>query len=373
MRLGIDAREIENGVCTGTGRSLMQFLNVFLDGMHRDKCVLFSSKPLPMSFDGAVTNRVVEPTAVLWWDQVLLPAAISREHIEIFYSPYYKIPLAASCRKVASVMDLRYLKYEEYARRLTRIDRAYYMSFGRRMVNSADRVITCSDFSRQDIISSYKTDPRKITVVPLAVSSLYRPQEDAEVLGRVKAGFGIRGRYLLYNGTFRKHQNIPVLLSMMGLLAAEMPDLTLVLAAPHEAEFRRLAGMAAYAGLTDRVIFAGAVPDEDVLRSLYSGAEAFLFPSLYEGFGRPPLEAMACGAPVVAANATCLPETLAGAAILVDPLEPRAYADAVRRIIGEKAVRDDLRSRGFRRAGNIREERYARRLHDVLRSVAGYT
>lgn len=372
MRLGIDAREIENGVFTGIGRSLMHFLRYFDEGLHNDRCILFSTKPLPFKFGTKIYNRVIGPVDTFWWDQVLLPSAIRTEDVEVFFSPYYKIPLLAKCKKISSVLDVMYLTYEPYARKLAWFQKAYYGLVGKRCALMSSRIWTCSEYSKKDIIKVYGIKSRKITIIPLAVSSVFKPLAQGEDLSVVKDSFGISGRYVMYSGNFKPHKNVPALINAFALLAAEYPDMQLVLVAPKKSGYDAVVRQASLLGIAGKVVCTDTVKDENILRALYAQAEVFVMPSLYEGFGIPPLEAMACGTPVVSSNATCLPETCADAALLVEPENAAAYAEAIKRLLTDSVLKDDLRAKGLIRAEVMREYHFSRKLHDFLKSSAGY-
>ena len=371
MLLGIDAREIQDGVFTGIGRALLHFLRYFDEAMHQDRCVLFSSRPLPFTFGERVRNRIVKESSTLWWDQVLLPAAIDAENIEVFFSPYYKIPLRPRCRKISMVLDLMYLKYPSYVKHHSLLDRLYYSVMGRMYIHGVERIVTSSHYSKQDIVDIYGVDPGRIVIMPLGVSKAYRPVERVQDVEKVKERFNIRGRYLLYVGNFKPHKNVVMLVRAFALLSSVLPDLSLVLAAPKRGH-EGIMALASQLDVAQRLVLTDTVYDEEELRLLYAGAEVFIFPSLYEGFGIPPVEAMACGTPVICADATCLPETCGGAGVLVDPYSPEDCARAVTRVMTDTEFRGALRSKGLKRAESLREEIFGRKLYDLCKDVAGY-
>jgi glycosyltransferase involved in cell wall biosynthesis len=368
MRIGIDVREIESGVFTGIGRALMHFLRYFETADHADTCVLYSSGPLPFAFGPRIISRSLGAVPTVWFDEVRLPAALRRDGIDVFFSPYYKVPMAAGCAVIASVLDVMYLRYPPYREQMSLFRRMYYALAARQYVHRADRILTSSEFSRSDVAAVYGIDPARIEVLPLGVSQVYRPAENAQDIAVARMKFGINGRYLLYVGNFKKHKNVPALVEAFALVSGAVPDLCLVLAAPKK-DHEGLLALASRLNVAQRLIFTGTITDENELRLLYAGAEVFVFPSLYEGFGIPPVEAMACGTPVVCSVATCLPETCAGAALMVDPLSPEDMARAVRRILGDDRVRQQLKSAGLERVRSIREFEFGRRMHDCCRAA----
>ncbi|MBF0486231.1 MAG: glycosyltransferase family 4 protein [Candidatus Omnitrophica bacterium] len=369
MRIGIDAREIQNGVFTGIGRALYNFLHYFQDVPNADKCILFCEKELPFKFSDKVRTHIIEKAATFWWDQVELTAAIEDEDIELFFSPYYKIPLFSKTKKISSVLDLMYLQFPLYAQALKGFQKFYYQTMGRRCVASAHRVLTCSEFSADDIMKVYGIDRRKIIVIPLSVSRAYYPEPDTGRILAMRHSFGIPEKYLLYTGNFKPHKNVLTLFKSFKLLSARYPGVSLVLAGPKTGDCAEIMRQAARANLSSRVIFTDTIMDEETLRLLYTGAYLFVMPSLYEGFGLPPVEAMACGTPVVCSNATCLPEVTKDSALLVDARNTERLAEAVKMVLEDKVLHRELSERGLKRALDFSQEKIAKRMYDLFRLV----
>jgi glycosyltransferase involved in cell wall biosynthesis len=212
----------------------------------------------------------------------------------------------------------------------------------------ADHIIAVSETTRQDIISAYHLSPEKVTVIHEAAAPHFRPQS-AEAQRRVRQTYGLPDRYLLYVGTIEPRKNLERLLDAWAPLyqADDCPPLVIV-------GRRGWLSDGFFAALEaspvqDGVMLTGYVPDAD-LPALYSAATAFVFPSLYEGFGLPPLEAMACGTPVICANVSSMPEVVGDAALLVDPEDALSIRQALRRITHDADLADELRARGTSRA-----------------------
>jgi len=370
MRLGIDVREIENGVSTGIGRSLYNFLRYVSQSHHNDHVILFSSRPLPFSFGPRIENVVMSEDSRRLWDQVKLPLALRNQMIEVFYSPYYKVPLWTSSRCVSSVLDLIYLRFEPYRKTMSLFATLYYKTFGRMCLNKAVKVLTCSQFSKSDIIGVYGIDRKKIEVIPLSVSAAYRPEADPARLEAVREQFGIRRKFVLYSGNFKAHKNVSALIDAFAQMV-KLEDLELVLVSPKTAGYAEIRGLAEKLGVLGRVIFTDRVTEEETMRALYSAAGLFVMPSLYEGFGLPPIEAMACGTPVVCSNATSLPEVVGDAAVLVDARNPAEIAQAALTVLTDEVLRKGMVREGLLRAAQFSENTISRRLFDVLRDITG--
>ncbi|MBF0619134.1 MAG: glycosyltransferase family 4 protein [Candidatus Omnitrophica bacterium] len=371
MRIGIDAREIQNGVFTGIGRALYNFLHYFDRGIHNDCCFVFSTKPLPFHFSDKIVNVVMEEVTTFIWDQVQLPWSVREKNIEIFYSPYYKLPLFGAEKKVCAVLDVMYLTFPEYERQMGLPLWLYYQVLGREYLKAAAKILTCSYFSKEDIIRIWDVDPRKIEVIPLSVSDVYRPDESLAVIEAVRARFDLRGRYILYVGNFKMHKDVMTLCRAFEMLSEKDKELKLVLVAPLKDGYAAMHAWLADKGLLGRVLFTGAITDEGTLRTLYSAAEVFVMPSLSEGFGLPPVEAMACGTPVVSSHAASLPEVVGNAGILIAPGQPEVMAQAVGRILEDQTFRQDLVIRGLKHVEQYREARIGKRMFDFFKNLAG--
>ncbi len=360
MRLGIDAREIEGGVYTGIGRALANFLCHFPTFGDGDSCVLFSTRKIPVDFGPKVVNVVIPPAITFIWDQWHLPAAIKNEKIDIFYSPYYKVPLTKNCPTVSAVLDLMYLLFQPYHDRMPFFARAYYRIFGSACIAVSDKVLTCSGYSKEDIRKVYGTDPKKIAVVHLSVGDNYFKGDGPS---------RVQGPYLLYVGNFKAHKNINTLILAFTKIAPAFPDLRLVLAGPKEHEYPALVDLVRANGLEGRVVFIGKVTDADSPHLLYANAQVFVMPTLYEGFGLPLVEAMACGVPVVASNTTSVPEVVKDAGILVDPKDAGQIAAAVKQILQDPVFKSRLIANGMVRVKDYDAAVIARRTYDLFKSV----
>lgn len=299
-------------------------------------------------------RRARRRLAAQTWEQVALPALARRTAAALVFSPANLAPLAWP-RNVLVMHDAAVLR-EPHA-----YSRAYVLwhrRFGLTAARRALAVITVSEFSRRELVSLGGLDPARLHVVPGGVSERFHPGVDHE---RVATRLGLRRPYVLTIATADRRKNLASLGVAAERLAAEGIDLV-------------------WAG-DDRPYFSasGAIPglrsigyvDDADLPGLYAGARAFVLPSRYEGFGLTCLEAMACGVPVVAADRAALPETCGDAAVLVDPDDPQALADALRDAVDDASLRGRLREAGLRRSAPLSWERAARATHAVLAAVTG--
>ena len=280
--------------------------------------------------------------------------------VDVFHATNYLLthPVRRA-KRVVSIHDLTLILSPQWhpAKRLRE------MSPGlRASAEAADRIIAISQATKDDIVTHLGIDPARVAVVPLAVDASFRPWPRAEIDAAL-APFGLtHGSYLLFLGTLEPRKNIGRLLDAVDTLGREVGPLVLAGADGwgNDALRARLADL----GALGRVRSLGYVP-EPLRPPLLAGARTFVFPSLYEGFGLPPLEAMACGTPVVTSRVSALPEVVGDAALLVDPLDVDELAGAIRRLWDDEALRADLRARGLARARQFTWDVTARLTLDV--------
>jgi glycosyltransferase involved in cell wall biosynthesis len=293
----------------------------------------------------------------------------------------YVAPPSAPCPSVVTVHDVSYKIYPEFFSPRVRLITALLVGPSMRR---AAKVITLSESTKRDIMRFYKLPAHKVMVTPAAAGPQFRPQTEAEV-NRVRERYRLSRQYLLAVGDVQPRKNLPRLVEAFGSIAgmseAGVPDLQLVIAgrsAWRGSKVEAAAGRSlnsrreelTLGQLATRVSFTGYVPDDD-LPALYSGATVFCYVSLYEGFGLPPLEAMACGTPVITSNVASLPEVVGDAAIQVNPTSVEEIAAAMRSLLTDQGVRDEYRRRGVERAAQFSWECTARMTRNVYDAVLG--
>jgi glycosyltransferase involved in cell wall biosynthesis len=295
--------------------------------------------------------RLGENVEQVWWEQVGIVLAGMREKIDLLHCPYWSSPLWSPWPTVVTVHDVIQFVLPEYAWR--KISRVYFglVSAGARR---AQAVITVSECSKQDIMKIIGLGPERIHVIGNAVDASLYPVRDAWLLANVRERYGIAPRFVLYFGGFDMRKNVPRLIEAYARLPEALRrEYQLVIAGRYQhlghplypdprQTVRRL-------GLEGNVIFTGQIREQDKA-PLYSAATVFAFPSLYEGFGMPVLEAMACGTPVVTSNVSALPEVAGDAGLLVNPYAPEAIGEALAELLESAARREDLSRRGLERA-----------------------
>ncbi len=263
-------------------------------------------------------------------------------------------------RKVVTVHDLTPLLFPQWH---TREVQGYAHEL-RRTIHQPDLIVADSEATRRDLERHLGVAPERVRVVPLAAGSHFHPPDPA-TLPDILARHGIQRPYVLHTGTLEPRKN---LVRLLNAFARTTRDHDLVLVGTKGWLSDEIHATIAKLRLADRVRLTGYVPRED-LPAIYAGAEAFCYPSLYEGFGLPPLEAMACGTPVITSNVSSLPEVVGSAAVLVDPHEEESLSEALQRVLGDADLRQRLRERGLEQASRFAWERTARETHAAYREA----
>jgi glycosyltransferase involved in cell wall biosynthesis len=363
VRLGVDAREIQDGVVTGIGRSLANFISYFAAHESNHELVLFAEKKLPIPINSPCREAIIPCGITFHWDQWRLCRHLEMNRIDLFYSPYYKLPLLSRIPAINQVLDLMYLVFPSYLRELGILGRIYYATIGRACAHKAINIITDSEHAKRDIVRLWGIKPDKIAVIPLGLADRYSPVKDKERFAQVIKKFALPERYLLYLGNFKPHKNVVSLVRAFAMIKEEIKDLKLVLAGPLDSHGENLRRQVKDLGLDKDVVFTGMIREDDLPEVILSLADIFVFPSLYEGFGIPPLEAMACGTPVVTSNLTAIPEVVGEAGLLVNPLNIDELARAILSLLNNRDLHGRYAEMGLARAKQFHSEQTAGRLY----------
>ena len=363
IRLGVDGRELVTGARTGIGRYVIEVLRAA--SQKGWPCTVYGdrSTSLGVTLPG-VALRVLDPRWTQWWDQVTLPRQLAQDKISAFLSPYYKGPLLAPCPVVLTIHDLFFITY--LGRRRLFYD-GLIARLARLYAARAVAIIADSEYSQQAIVTRLGISAEKITVIPVPLGNEFH---ETPLTDEVKVRYGITDPYILYVGNFWPHKNLPRLLQAFAGLGESLRNtFQLVLAGCDQHHRLRLQELARTLGLSSRILFPGQIADPD-LPALYSGCALFVLPSLEEGFGLPALEAMACGAPVIAANRAAIPEVVGKAAILFDPEDVAAITKAMTDVLTQPELGATLRRQGLLRSREFSLNRTAGRVLMLLQEVS---
>lgn len=280
----------------------------------------------------------------------------------------YIVPPFVSGKKVVTVHDMVYKAFPDTVRGRTK----FMLNMGlKRSMRRADIIVTDSEFSKEEILKYFPQHKRKIRVVPCGVDlERFKPCTDPERISKVKSSLGIEGGYFLYVGTIEPRKNLRRLIAAYAAFVKKVGENSpkLVLAGGKGWLDGEIYASVRKLGLEGKVLFTEYVPAGD-MTPLMCGALAFVFPSLYEGFGMPPLEAMACGAPVLTTNAASLPEVVGDCAVICDAYSVKSIAQGLYRLYSDKDLRAQLSRKGIERAKGFTWERSAQMLHDIYREL----
>lgn len=364
---------------TGTGQYTLHLLQA-LRTVAPDVLLLVSTdRPPTLGVDVPVhlcpprLGRLNPHLAKVWWEQAGWPYQARREGARLLHVPYFAPPLMAHAPVLATIHDLIQLVHPAYA------GSPAVRLYNRLVALGARRcaaILADSKASRQDILRLLHVPPQRVRVVYLAASDRFRPCTDGRMLATIRSKYGLSDRYILYIGGLDARKNVPALLRAYArlpqTLRREQRLCLAIVGRPHSDDpvrFPPLQPEIERLGLHNEVRLLGWVPEEDK-PVLYAAATLFAFPSLYEGFGLDPLEAMACGTPVVCSNRTSLPEVIGDAGLLVDPADEQAFAIAMEQVLTSPGLAAELAARGLRRAACFSWEKTAREVAETYRQIA---
>ncbi len=292
-----------------------------------------------------------ENVAKLIWEQYTGPAAARKAGVDIFHVPYFAPPYFPRTPTVVTIHDVIPLRLPLYR---TGISVTAYMKLVARAAHKATLVIAISQHAKQDMIDALQLPAERIRVIYQAAGDEYRPVTDAAKLAEVRERYGVGSRYILYLGGLDARKNVPQLVKAFAHVYRRLddPNLQLLIAGNPEKQsgplFPDPRPVASDLGMSGQIVYR-FIEEEDK-PAIYSGASVFVFPSLYEGFGLTPLEAMSCGTPVICSNRTSLPEVVGDAAISLNPDDTHAMVEAMCDVLTKSELRADLRARSLQRA-----------------------
>ncbi len=368
MRIGIDARKLHD---FGIGTYIRNLLRE-LARLDRDTEFVLLCQDRDKGIAGKLGENfraVVDPSPPYSLrEQLSVPWALRRAGVDVFHAPHYVLPPLARCRSVVTIHDCIHLMFPEYLP--NRLALGYARGSLWLATRTSDRILTVSEASKRDILRFFDVPADKITVIYNGIDQRFLTPPDDEEVQRTCERYQLESEFVLYAGNVKPHKNLERLIDAFHLVRQRGLDhLKLVIIGDEIARYAELRRAVHRYNLHKHVRFLGYLAEESLM-ALYRRASAFVFPSLYEGFGLPPLEAMASGAPVVTSNVSSLPEVVGDAAVLVDPRDAGSIADGIYRVLEDSGLRADLRARGFVRAAEFSWERAVRRIRDIYADVA---
>jgi glycosyltransferase involved in cell wall biosynthesis len=304
-------------------------------------------------------------------EQISVPIDLWRAHVDLFHAPHYVVSPLTMCPFVVTIHDCIHLRFPQYLP-----NRAAYV-YARTVMTSAARrarkVLTVSRASKDDILHFLKIPAEKVEVIYNGLDERFALPPSDDDIGRVRQRFQLTSPFILYAGNIKPHKNVDRLIEAFSILRQRgMSEVKLLIIGDEISKYPNLRRLVHRHQLHQYVRFLGFVADA-TLAVLYRLASVFVFPSLYEGFGLPPLEAMAAGAPVITSNVSSLPEVVGDAALLINPMDANDIADAMARVLGDPALRAELVRRGRERVKAFSWDRSAARTYEVYAELVGRT
>jgi len=372
LRIAIDAHSVGTGL-GGNESYATNLIEALAQIDQANRYTLYVTKREAVErFSNRWPNFVVRstlPHTPLIRIPLTLSAELRRNPVDVLHVQFTAPPFLP-CPVVVSIHDL---SFEHLPQTFKWRSRKQLRITVRRSVREASQVIALSAHARQDIIDTYKVSPEKVTAIPLAAADHFKPIKNDAELQRVKQTYGIDGDYILTVGAIQPRKNLARLVAAYSRLRRAKPEGNLpklVLAGKCAWLYDETLRAIAELELKESVILTGYVPEKD-LPALYSGALCFVYPSYFEGFGLPPLEAMQCGAPVIVGNQTSLPEVVGDAGVLVDPFDVDALAAAITSVISNSNLRTELGVKGQARAKLFEWRETARQTLTIYQKAAG--
>lgn len=308
-----------------------------------------------------------QPLVRVLWEQTRLPSHLRSLHADLLHAPVNVAPLQSVCPTVVTVHDLSFIYYPDSFRAFQRL---YQRTMTPISIGRAARIIAVSENTRMDLLRLCRADPARVQVVYNGVEGRFRPIDKPEV-EEFRRRRGLPERMILFVGTLEPRKNVSTLLKAYALLRKTgRTKVPLVIAGGKGWFYSPIFALAEELGLGEHLLFPGYIADAE-LPLWYNAAEIFVFPSLYEGFGLTPLEAMACGTPVIVSSASSLPEVVGDAGLIVEPQDVEGLAEAIAQLLDDPALRKELGAAGRRRAREFTWPKTAQKTASVYRQALG--
>lgn len=375
MKIGIDIRPMISNT-TGVGNYTLNLIEnisaidkkhqyILFSNSFKDR-IPFKSLSLPSNFelkDYKIPNRILRG---LWNYISYPPIETFIGDVDIFHSPH-SIPIPARKAKlIVTIHDLYFLKHPDMVGRDVRED---HRRLSINYLNKVRKIITVSDNSKKDIIELLDVTPEKVTVIYEGVDDIFRVVNEETTLENVRERYRLPHEFILFIGTISPRKNPRGLIESISILRNRgLKDLSLIMIGPEGFKTDEVLRLIHERNLEDSVRHIGYVPYED-MPYIYNISSLLVYPSLYEGFGLPPLEAMACGVPVIASNTSSMPEILGDAALLVDPYNPGEIADSIKKILHNESLRSSLIEKGLKKASSYSWEDTAKKVLKVYEEI----
>ncbi|AJA46337.1 putative mannosyltransferase [Clostridium pasteurianum DSM 525 = ATCC 6013] len=350
MRIAFDARGINWYKGTGIGTYAENLIKnlILIDKLN--KYILYWSGENYEKFKNNNTIiRMASRRYHRFFQEYFFPKDIKKDNIDIYHISQNGIGLSQNinCLKVVTIHDLiPYIMPET-------VGRGYLLKFLKDMpqiISEADAIITVSEYSKKDILKFFPINPDKVFVTPLAADKIYKPLDKNYCKKYISKKYNINSPFILYLGGFSARKNVSSLIKSYEKVSKDISkDIKLVICGSKKDDIENLIRMKLNSKISENIIFTDFIPNED-LPIFYNSCEVFVYPSLYEGFGLPPLEAMSCGTPVITSNTTSIPEVTGNSALLIDPQNIDMLSEKLYKVLTSDLIKKDLSNKGLKRS-----------------------
>lgn len=373
MKIAIDARGINWYRGTGIGTYTEKLLKYILNLDNETNYNLYWSGENYDEFKKVNTKIIMASKKHhRFFEQYYFPNNISNEKVDIFHMPQNGIGMndTIPCKKIITIHDLIPFVMPET------VGKGYLIKFLKEVpkaIESADAILTVSEWSKKDILRFVPIDEKKIFVTPLSADDKYKPLNKDKCKLFLGKKYNINKPFILYIGGFSPRKNVRSLMIAFSKIYQSLnSEYNLVIIGANKDDCSYLNELSINLNLASNIIFTGFVP-ENHLPILYNACDVFVYPSFYEGFGLPPLEAMSCGTPVITSNVSSIPEVVQDAGILINPYDTSVLMDSLLKILNDENLRNDLKQKGLERAKNFSWEKTAAKTLEVYRKVYNET
>ncbi len=371
MRIGIDATALP-AQPVGVGNYIIQFVKALAKMDIDYELIVFAQKGKRDLFDIPNDENLhwvivpdKSPMYRLIWEQTTFPRLVHRAEVDLLHSLHYTQPVRLGCPSIVTIHDMTFFLFPDLH---TRSKRLFFPFAIRSSVRRADALIAISESTRQDSIRLLGVSPQKVFTTQLGITDEFRVVKDNELLAKVRKKYDLPEEFVLYVGLVEPRKNIPFLIRAYKSLADEGIKHNLVIVGRIGWMYQEVFKQIEELGLEGRVQFTGYLPQDD-LPMVYNLASLFVYPTKYEGFGLPALEAMACGTPVVTTAISSLPEIVGDAGMLIPPGDEQALASAMAEVLHDSTLFNQLRTRGLQRSEHFTWERTAQQTLKVYQQV----
>lgn len=367
MRIGIDGRAAKWYRGTGIGTYTYELVNSLNSVDNKNDYLVFMPDNCKDSLNlnrNFIQANITETAEGSFWDVVNIPNILKDYKIDLYHVPQNGIglPVEKECPFLITLHDVIPFKMPET------VSKSYLKIFTENIpsiIERCDGIVTVSDYSKKDIVETLNFPEEKIFVTYLANEDIYIPID--KILSRyiIKKNYSITDKYILYVGGFSPRKNILGLIEAFSILMEKYHEnIKLVIAGRKGSSYETYKSRAEELNIDDKVLFPGFIALDD-LPYLYNASELFIYPSFYEGFGLPPIEAMACGVPVIASDTTSIPEIAGDSARLIDPQNTSDMAEAMLNVLQDENLRNDLIQKGLKRSRQLSWKNTARQMLNV--------